>query len=239
MYRGKKVAVLIPALNEAESLPKVLEDIPAFVDRVIVCDNGSTDGTCEVAASHAPRRDVLAVRETRRGYGSACLKAMSALTDEELVAFLDADGSDHAELMGSLLDPLLDGADLCISNRFTPQLHPGALSLPQLFGNRLAVLLVRLLWGFGYRDLGPFRAIRREALRRLNMSDATFGWTIEMQVKALDAGLRIAQVDVPYRARIGGKSKIGGTFSGVVLAGFKIVATILAHRMSPFTADRN
>jgi len=240
VYRGKKVAVLIPALNEAESLPKVLEDIPAFVDRIIVCDNGSTDRTFEIAASHAALcPDLLAVRETRRGYGSACLKAMSALTDEEFVVFLDADGSDHAELMGSLLDPLLDGADLCISNRFTPQLHPGALSLPQRLGNRLAVLLVRLLWGFGYRDLGPFRAVRREALLRLNMRDATFGWTIEMQVKALDAGIRIAQVDVPYRARVGGKSKIGRTFSGVVLAGFKIVATILAHRISPVTADRN
>lgn len=227
MYRGKKLAVLIPALNEAESLPLVLKDIPAFVDRVIVCDNGSTDGTFEIAASQARQPNVLAVRELRRGYGSACLKAMSALTDEELVVFLDADGSDHAELMDSLLDPLLDGADLCISNRFTPRLHPGALSLPQVFGNKLAVLLVWLLWGFQYRDLGPFRAVRRTALERLSMRDATFGWTIEMQLKALHAGLRIAQVDLPYRARAGGKSKISGTFSGVVRAGVKIIATIL------------
>lgn len=239
MYRGKKVAVLIPALDEAESLAGVLADIPLFVDRIIVCDNGSRDETYEIASRYGPRPPVTAVREFRRGYGSACLRAMSALADEDLVVFLDADGSDHAELMGRLLDPLLDGADLCLSNRFTPFLQPGALSLPQVFGNKLAVFLVRLLWGFDYRDLGPFRAVRRHALERLQMRDTTFGWTIEMQVKALVAGLRIAQVDMPYRARIAGKSKISGTFSGVVRAGAKIITTILAYRMALPRTDRH
>ena len=238
MYQGRKVAVVIPALNEAESLPGVLRDVPLFVDRVVVCDNGSSDGTFEVAASFAPPHRMVVVRELRRGYGRACLKALSALKDEELVVFLDADGSDDAGVMGRLLDPLLDGADLCVSNRFTEQLQPGALSIPQVFGNKLAVFLVRLFWGFRYEDLGPFRAVRRTALERLNMCDTTYGWTIEMQVKAVTFGLRIAQVDVPYRARKGGKSKISGTFSGVVLAGAKIVSVILAHRAALGTAAR-
>ncbi len=232
MYRGKTVALLIPALNEAESLPSVLRDIPTFVDRVIVSDNGSTDKTYEIAASSDHGRKVVVVREPRRGYGYACLKAMSALADEDIVVFLDADGSDHPELMDRILDPVLEGAELVVSNRFTPRLHPQAMSVPQVFGNRLAVFLVRILWGYAYGDLGPFRAITRQALERLNMRDTTFGWTIEMQVKALDAGLRIAQVDMPYRVRAGGKSKISGTFGGVVRAGWKILSTILMCRLS-------
>ncbi len=232
MYRGKKVAVLVPALDEAESLHTVLKAVPLFVDQVIVCDNGSTDNTFEVAAAGGHHPNVLVIRESRRGYGYACMKAMSALADEEIVVFLDADGSEHAELMGRLLDPVLDGAELVISNRFTPHLHPQAMSLPQTFGNMLAVFLVRVLWGYSYRDLGPFRAITRPALERLNMTDTTFGWTIEMQVKALEAGLRIAQVDMPYRVRAGGRSKISGTLSGVVRAGWKILSVILAHRLA-------
>jgi glycosyltransferase involved in cell wall biosynthesis len=238
VYRGKKIAVLIPALNEAESLPAVLKGIPPFVDRVIVCDNGSTDNTFEIASSSNHHPNILAVREARRGYGSACLKAMSALSDEDIVVFLDGDGSDHAELMGKLLDLVVDGADLVISNRFTPRLHPQAMSLPQVFGNKLAVVLVRLLWGYGYHDLGPFRAITRSGLGRLNMCDTTFAWTIEMQLKGLDAGLRIAQVDLPYRARVGGRSKISGTVGGVMRAGWKIISTILIHRMALTARDR-
>jgi hypothetical protein len=133
--------------------------------------------------------------------------------------------------MGRILDPILEGAELVVSNRFTPRLHPQAMSVPQVFGNRLAVFLVRILWGYAYGDLGPFRAITRQALERLDMRDTTFGWTIEMQVKALDAGLRIAQVDMPYRVRAGGKSKISGTVCGVVLAGWKILSTILMYRL--------
>ncbi len=238
MYRGQKIAVLIPALNEAESLPAVLRDVPLFVDRVIVCDNGSTDNTFEVAAASGLHPGVRVVRESRRGYGYACLKAISALADEDIVVFLDADGSEHAELMGRLLDPVVDGAELVISNRFTPHLQPQAMSLPQAFGNKLAVFLVRVLWGYSYRDLGPFRAITRPALDRLNMSDTTFGWTIEMQVKALEAGLHIAQVDMPYRARTGGRSKISGTISGVVRAGWKILSIILAYRLASPMHDR-
>jgi hypothetical protein len=159
------------------------------------------------------------------------------LLDEDVLIFLDADGSDHPELMSRLLEPLMEGADLVISNRFTSHLHPQAMTLPQVLGNKLAVFLVRLLWGYAYRDLGPFRAITRPALERLSMSDTTFGWTIEMQVKALTVGLSIVQVDMPYRMRAGGQSKISGTACGVLRAGWKILSTILMYRLvSPIGA---
>ena len=232
MFKHTTIAVIIPALNEAESLPGVLSTIPDYVDRVIVADNGSGDGTYDIAANGGYHPRVTAVKEPRRGYGSACLRAMQELDDEQIVVFLDADHSDDPRLMNRLLDPIISGeVDGVLANRFTPQMEPGALSWPQYLGNKLAVLLVRLLWGVRYRDLGPFRAVRRDVLTGLQMSDPNYGWTIELQVKAAARGLRITEVDLPYRNRSRGKSKVSGTIKGVVLAGYKILWTIAKYKL--------
>lgn len=219
------ITVIIPALNEEASLPRVLEAIPAGLAReVLVVDNGSTDATAEVAA----RLGARVTREEQRGYGAACLRGLDALRDDtDIVVFLDADFSDHPEEMPALVEPILrDEADLVIGSRTLERRGRGAL-LPQAYwGNRLGVLLIRWRWGFRYTDLGPFRAIRRSALERLGMRDHDFGWTVEMQIRALQEGLRVLERPVRYRSRIG-KSKISGTLSGTVRAGFKILWTIL------------
>ncbi|HLU47982.1 MAG TPA: glycosyltransferase family 2 protein [Planctomycetota bacterium] len=219
-----KVAVIIPAFNEEEALPRVLSDLPrAGVETVIVVDNASTDRTAEVATAHGAR----VVREERRGYGSACLRGIASLPkDIDVVAFLDADHSDHPEELPRVLEPILTRqADLVIGSRVRGERERGAL-LPQArFGNWLATRLIRLFWGQRYTDLGPFRAIRREALERIDMQDRDFGWTVEMQVRAIQEGLRIEEVPVSYRRRIG-KSKITGTIRGTIRAGIKILWTI-------------
>ncbi len=228
MYKGKKIAVIIPALNEAQNIPEVIREIPSFADRIIVADNGSSDGTAEAAR----RFGAETVREERRGYGWACLKAMGALADEEIVVFLDADLADVPGEMQRLVAPVAeDTADMTVSNRFTPLMERNAMSPPQRFGNRLSVFLIRLLWGYRYRDLGPFRAVSRQALDEMRMSDGTYGWTVEMQIKAVRMGLRVTQVDVPYRVRAHGKSKVSGTVRGVVLAGAKILWIIGSFRV--------
>jgi glycosyltransferase involved in cell wall biosynthesis len=189
----------------------------------VVVDNGSTDGTASVARGLS----VNLVREERRGYGSACLAGIAALEADppDVVVFLDGDYSDHPEELPRLLDAIAAGADLVIGSRMLGSREPGAL-LPQArFGNALACSLIRLLFGHRYTDLGPFRAIRWEALRRLEMEDRDFGWTVEMQVKAVTEGLRIAEVPVSYRRRVG-VSKITGTVSGTLRAGSKILRTI-------------
>ncbi len=229
MFAGQKIAVIIPAYNEEAALPHALAAIPEYVDRVIVADNGSTDGTWAIANNTNKYPKVTAVQEHRRGYGSACLAAMTRLTDEDIVVFLDADLSDDPALMTKLLDPIVHGADFVVSNRFAG-LAANAMTLPQRFGNQLAVWLIRLFWGFQYFDLGPFRAIRRRSLDALKMRDKDYGWTIEMQVKALRAGLVIAQADVSYRPRILGKSKVSGTLCGVFGAGTRIIGRILVYK---------
>jgi glycosyltransferase involved in cell wall biosynthesis len=222
-----KVSVLIPVFNERDSLPLVVADIPrAIVAEVVVVDNGSTDGT-DLIARNLP---VRLVRETRRGYGSACLAGLAALeaSPPDVVVFLDGDYSDHPEEMPSLLAAIEGGADLVIGSRALGRREPGAL-LPQArFGNLFACFLIRLLYRHRYTDLGPFRAIRWDACRRLNMRDTNFGWTCEMQVKALREGLRVAEVPVSYRRRVG-VSKITGTLSGTVRAGYKILWTIARY----------
>ena len=220
------VGVVIPAFNEEAAIGRVLDDIPTdLVDQVVVVDNGSTDGT----AARARQRGAQVVDEPRRGYGQACLAGISALDRVEIVVFLDGDYSDHPDEMPALLDPLRRGeADLVIGSRILGEAEKGAL-LPQArFGNLLATWLLRRLFGVAYTDLGPFRAIRFEALQRLRMQDRTFGWTVEMQVKAARLGLRHAEVPVRYRRRIG-SSKISGTFRGAVGAGWKILWTIFRH----------
>jgi glycosyltransferase involved in cell wall biosynthesis len=222
-----KVSVVIPVFNERESLPLVVADLPlGRVTEVVVVDNGSTDDTSAVARG----LPVRLVREERRGYGSACLAGIAALkpSPPDVVVFLDGDYSDHPEELPLLLDGIAAGSDLVIGSRMLGSREPGAL-LPQArFGNALACSLVRLIFGHKYTDLGPFRAIRWEALERLGMRDRDFGWTVEMQVKALTAGLRVAEVPVSYRRRVG-VSKITGTLAGTLKAGSKILRTIARY----------
>jgi glycosyltransferase involved in cell wall biosynthesis len=221
------VAVIIPVFNERESLPLVVADIPRdVVDEIVVVDNGSTDDT-RLVASGLP---VRLVREERRGYGSACLAGISALEDSppEILVFLDGDYSDHPDELPRLTEAIAAGADLAIGSRMLGHREPGAL-LPQArFGNALACFLIRVLYRHRYTDLGPFRAIRWEALRSLGMEDRDFGWTVEMQVKALKKGLLVVEVPVSYRRRVG-VSKITGTLTGTLAAGRKILWTIARY----------
>ncbi|MBQ36878.1 MAG: UDP-glucose--dolichyl-phosphate glucosyltransferase [Gemmatimonadaceae bacterium] len=222
-----KVVVIIPALNEEDAILRVLADIPDLADEVIVADNGSTDDTPSRAASAGAR----VVHEPRRGYGQACLAGIAALPDDaEIIVFLDGDYSDRPDEMGRVVEPIRSGmADLVIGSRVLGEREPGAL-LPQArFGNALATFLMRLLYGVRYTDLGPFRAIRRDALDRIQMVDRDFGWTVEMQVKAARHGLRGVEVPVSYRRRLAGASKVTGTLSGTVRAGWKILHTIFLH----------
>ena len=224
-----KVGVIIPVFNERESLPLVVGAIPpGLVSEVVVVDNGSTDGTDLVARNLRVRL----VRETRRGYGSACLAGLAALEADppEVIVFLDGDYSDHPEEMPSLLRAIERGADLVIGSRALGSREPGAVAPQALFGNLLACFLIRMLYGHRYTDLGPFRAIRWGACKRLGMRDKDFGWTCEMQVKALREGLRIAEVPVSYRRRVG-VSKITGTLSGTLRAGWKILWTIARYAL--------
>lgn len=219
------IAVVIPAYNEEEAIGKVLQDIPDIAQQIIVVDNGSSDRTAAVARRWGAR----VVGEPRRGYGQACLAGMAQLDSPDIVVFLDGDYSDYPADMLALVRPIVAGhADMVIGSRVLGEREPGAL-LPQArFGNGLATFLIRLLFGVAFTDLGPFRAVRYDALLRLKMRDRTFGWTAEMQVKAARLGLRTAEVPVRYRRRIG-TSKITGTLGGVLRAGYKILWTIFRY----------
>lgn len=224
------LAVLIPAFNEEQAIAQVLAAIPSgLAQQVVVVDNGSTDRTAEVARSLGAR----VVSEPRRGYGQACLSGLAALASVDIVVFLDGDYSDYPDEMPALLAPILRGeADLVIGSRVLGTRQRGALLPQQRLGNALATWLIRWFYGVRYTDLGPFRAIRTDALRRLQMQDRDYGWTVEMQVKAAQAGLRLAEVPVSYRRRLG-VSKISGTLKGTLKAGHKIITTILRHAWSP------
>jgi rSAM/selenodomain-associated transferase 1 len=222
MRNHARVSVIIPALNEAAAIGRVIADIPAWVDEILVADNGSTDDTAPVAQAAGAR----VVAEPQRGYGKACLTAIAALAAPQIVVFLDGDYSDNPKEMERIVDPVAEGlADLVIGSRVQGDSAPGALTLPQRFGNWLACRLMRYFWDTRFTDLGPFRAIRFDVLQRLYMADEDYGWTVEMQVKAVKAGLRCREVPVSYKPRIG-RSKVSGTLRGVWGAGVKILGTI-------------
>ncbi|MBW1996927.1 MAG: glycosyltransferase [Deltaproteobacteria bacterium] len=228
MRDSHRISVIIPALNEARSIGKVISSLPSWVDDIIVADNGSSDDTVRIARSRGAR----VVHEPRRGYGSACLAGIHSLGKADIVAFLDGDLSDYPEEIYRLVDPIIQGrADLVIGSRILGKKEKGALTPQARFGNWLSCLLIRLFWGFSFTDLGPFRAFSLPSLMKLNMADPDYGWTVEMQVKAVQNQLRILEVPVNYRRRLG-KSKISGTLRGVILAGTKILFTIFRLAIS-------
>ncbi|TGE28917.1 glycosyltransferase family 2 protein [Hymenobacter metallicola] len=227
-----RIHVIIPAFNEEKSIAHVLAEIPAgLVAEVIVVDNNSRDSTGAVARAAG----ATVLREDRPGYGHACLCGMAysfakpAAEQAQFIVFLDGDHSDYPEEMPALLAPLLRGeADMVIGSRALGQRESGSMMPQQIFGNWLATTLLRRLYGVHYTDLGPFRAIRTEALQKLRMADTTYGWTVEMQLKAAKAGLRTQEVPVRYRRRIG-VSKVSGTVKGTLGAGYKILWTIFKY----------
>lgn len=227
-----RVSVIIPAHNEAGAIALVLAEIPTgLAQEVIVVDNNSTDNTGEIARASG----ATVLREPRPGYGYACLAGMAHAfgrpqsEQPDIVVFLDGDHSDFPEQMPELLAPLLSGAaDMVIGSRALGEREKGSLLPQQRFGNWLAAGLLRLRYGTTTTDLGPFRAILAPALLRINMEDKTYGWTVEMQVKAARLGLRTVEVPVRYRKRIG-TSKVSGTVRGTVGAGYKILWTIFKY----------
>ena len=240
MYKGSKVGAVIPALNEEQSVGLVVQDIRALrnsdgsqiVDNVVVCDNGSTDSTACVAIEAG----ATLVTDTTRGYGRACLTAIAALQESspDILVFMDGDHAFDAADIPQMLHSIERGADLVIGSRALGKCEPGSLSLAQRFGNKLATNLIGLLWNTHTTDLGPFRAIRSSALDRLSMRDEAFGWTVEMQVKAIDLGMSIVEVPVDTKVRLG-QSKISGTIKGVLLAGFGILSKIFQLRFATHT----
>ncbi|MBZ0206221.1 MAG: glycosyltransferase family 2 protein [Flavobacteriales bacterium] len=225
------IDVIIPAFNEQEAVGLVVGDIPkGLVRHIVVVNNASSDKTSEMARAAG----AIVVDQPMRGYGNACLKGIAQVASHEpppdIVAFIDADNSDNPEQMTEVVAPIVEGrADFVIGSRALGHRDAGSMMPQQIFGNWIATRLLKLFYGVKYTDLGPFRAVRWEALQAMGMRDRTFGWTVEMQLKAAKQGLRIVEVPVDYRKRIG-FSKISGTVKGSVLAGWKIITTIIKYR---------
>jgi len=230
------VAVLIPALDEEDALPVQLRRIPGWVDRVVVVDNGSTDGTVALARSAGAE----VVHEAERGYGAACLRGLRHLANQgrppEVLAFLDADGSDDPGLLADLVAPLVaEGggarAGLVLGVRQSVGGHVGTILPHARFGNRLVLSLTALLFGRRFADLPPFRAISFQALQSLEMDDRTWGWTLQMQIRALRAGLAIVEQGMPHADRVAGESKISGSLGISVRVGLKMLWTLIRERL--------
>lgn len=221
------IDVIIPAYNEEDSVAKVVRDIPKdWVRNIIVANNNSSDRTAVVARDSG----AIVVDQPLSGYGNACLKGMEYVADEnikpDIIVFLDGDYSDYPEQLVELVQPIMkDEVDLVIGSRATGEMEKGAMMPQQIFGNWLATSLIKLIYGYEFTDLGPFRAIRYDKLMLIGMKDKTFGWTVEMQVKAAKLKLKCVEVPVKYRVRIG-VSKVSGTIKGTILAGHKILWTI-------------
>ncbi len=224
------VDVLIPAFNEEKSISLVIADIPSDVVReIVVCNNGSTDKTTEVAQ----RAGATLVTEKRRGYGSACLKGIAYLNTKtitpDIVVFIDGDYSDHPEEIPKLIEPIVRrDVDMVIGSRALGNMERGSMMPQQIFGNWLATRLISLIYKYHFTDLGPFRAIKYDKLMQIQMSDPDFGWTVEMQIKAAKQKLKCEEIPVTYRRRVG-VSKVSGTLRGTLSAGHKIIWTIFKY----------
>jgi glycosyltransferase involved in cell wall biosynthesis len=219
------VAAVIPTLNEAETIAGTIASIPhEVVDEVIVADSSSSDGTAAIARAAGARVVTL----TEPGYGRACAAgAAAARAGCGIILFLDGDGADRADLAGLLVAPIRAGThDFVIGSRVRGEREPGSMNWHQVLAGRLAGWLMSLLYGVRYTDMCAFRAIRRDALERLDLCEATYGWNIEMQMKAARAGLRVLELPVPYRRRAGGRSKVAGSFRGSIRAAWRITLTI-------------
>jgi glycosyltransferase involved in cell wall biosynthesis len=223
------IKVIIPAYNEQDSIGKVLADIPAFVDEIIVVSNGSTDFT----EQNAQKQGATVLVENQKGYGFACLKGMEYIDKQQektdIIVFLDGDYSDFPNEMQCIIDPILKNeVDFVIGARVKHLRESGSMTPQQIFGNGLATFLMRFMFKSRFTDLGPFRAIRKSTLDSLNMQDKTYGWTVEMQLKILKLGLNYTEVPVSYRNRIG-VSKVSGTVKGTIMAGYKILMWIFKY----------
>ena len=221
------VSVIIPALNEAEPIADVVRGVAAtnIPREIIVADNGSTDET----AARARQAGARVIAEPRRGYGRACMAGVRSLSRQcNIVVFLDGDGSDCPEFMNQLVEPIArETHDFVIGSRTRGQREPGSMNFQQILSGRGAGFILRLLYGVAYTDMSPFRAIRRDVLETLGMREQTYGWNLEMQMRAARAGLRILEIPVNHRCRRGGQSKVSGTLRGTFVAGTRIIATLL------------
>ncbi|MCT4580536.1 MAG: glycosyltransferase family 2 protein [Flavobacteriales bacterium] len=224
------IVVIIPAFNEENSVGKVVRDIPKdWVKEIIVANNNSNDLT----PINAKKAGAIVVDEPIQGYGNACLKGMAYLVENnikpDIVVFLDADYSDYPEQLIDLVQPIInDGVDMVIGSRALGKKEKSSMTPQQIFGNWLATFLIKLIYGVEFTDLGPFRAIRYDRLLTIDMKDRTYGWTVEMQVKAAKLKMKCTELPVDYRVRIG-KSKVSGTLKGTIMAGYKIITTIFKY----------
>lgn len=230
MTHAPIIRVIIPALNEQNAVGKVIAELPrTMVTEVIVVDNGSSDNTPDVAT----KSGATVLNEVRKGYGSACLRGIKYINQltpsTDIVVFIDADYSDFPGQLTEVVNPIIkDDYDMVIGSRNLGEKEKGSMTLPQVFGNWLATRLLKLIYGVNFTDLGPFRAIKIDSLNAIDMKDLTYGWTVEMQLKAAKNNLKYTEVPVNYKNRIG-TSKISGTVKGTFLAGYKIIWTILKY----------
>jgi glycosyltransferase involved in cell wall biosynthesis len=236
MFHDQHIALIIPVLDEEQTIGAVVNAVDrTLVDQVLVVDNGSQDATVKVAREAG----ATVLHQPRRGYGSACLTGIAAASSADVLVFLDGDGSDDPREIPTLLQTLRDtGAELVVGSRTRGRIEPGALTPVQELGNWLTCALVRWFWGAHYTDLGPFRALTRAGLERLSMADPDFGWTIEMQVKAAQRGLRVREIPVTYRVRRGGQSKVSGTVLGSYHAGRRILGYVFEAKARDLLGQR-